>query len=537
MFRTLRSKLLWSFAAVSVLMLVLVLAVGFVLARTNARNTAFAALEQKRAIAVPYIALVLLDERAQAGRPVVTENARRALETADLRVFVLDRDTLLVEHDTGDNAAVLGKQFPFDTGLDVEEQLRSGRAVRGTTTFEDEATRYQYIAQLIPVVRPLAGAQRPPRQYVVVAQPEPNLARIIQNAQDLLLPAVLVGLVAALVVAYFLARSISEPVSRLARAAAAVSKGDYDHQLPVQGHDEIAALTGQFNIMAQEVGNTHRMQRDFVANISHDLKTPLTSVQGFSQAILDGSIKDVAGYKHAAGIINNEAQRMSRMVGQLLSLTQLQSGLRTIELRHTELGPLLGQLVLAMQPQAEAAGVDLVARFAVNAAVVLGHADMLKQAFGNLIDNALKHTPGGGTITVSLLPASNGVDVVISDTGRGIPAAELQRVMERFYQVDKARSPGGDRNLGLGLAISREIVQAHHGEIRIESVEGHGTTVYVSLPAATSERHGTRGNGARRSTTSLESSATASVSNGTSEQNREHILQPPRDAAPEAKSG
>jgi signal transduction histidine kinase len=228
---------------------------------------------------------------------------------------------------------------------------------------------------------------------------------------------------------------------------------------------------------------------------------------------------------------------MSRMVSQLLSLTQLQSGLRTIELRPTELGPLLGHLVLAMQPQAEAAGVDLVARFAVNSAVVLAHADMLKQAFGNLIDNALKHTPRGGTITVSLLPAGNGIEVVISDTGQGIPAAELQRVMERFYQVDKARSPGQERSLGLGLAIAREIVQAHHGQIRIESVEGRGTTVSVSLPASTGERHGIRGNGARPGTTPLESNATASVPNGTSEQNREHILQSPRDASSEAKSG
>jgi two-component system sensor histidine kinase ResE len=253
--------------------------------------------------------------------------------------------------------------------------------------------------------------------------------------------------------------------------------------------------------------------------------------------MLDGSIKDEAGYKQAAGIINNEAQRMGRMVSQLLSLTQLQSGLRTIELRPTELGPLLAQLVLAMQPQTEASGVELVARFALNSAVVLGHADMLKQAFGNLIDNALKHTPRGGTVTVSLLPAGNGIDVVIGDTGQGIPAAELQRVMERFYQVDKARSPGQERSLGLGLAIAREIFQAHHGQVRIESVEGRGTTVYVSLPASMSERNGARGNGTRPGTTPLEKNASASLANGASEQYREEAPQSPRDASSEAKSG
>lgn len=487
----------------------LVLAVGFFLARNNARNTAFANLEQKRAIAVPYITLVLLDERTQNVRPALGEAARRALERADLRVFVLNRDTFQVEHDTGDNAALLGKTFPFDADASTEQQLRDGQAMRGATTFEGESGRYQYIAQLIPLpARPSGNLPaRPPRQYIVVAQPEPNLGSILQSAQNLLLPAVLVGLVVSLVFAYFLARSISRPLSRLAQAAAAMSRGDYNHQLPVQGQDEIATLTGQFNIMAHEVGNAHQMQRDFVANISHDLKTPLTSVQGFSQAMLDGSIKDEAGFKQAAGIINNEAHRMNRMVSQLLSLTQLQSGLRTLELRPTELGPLLGQLVLSMQPQAVGAGIELIARFGVNSATVLGDADLLKQALGNLIDNALKHTSAGGTVTVSMLPAEGGVEIAVSDTGHGIPAADLQRVMERFYQVDKARGPGQERSLGLGLAIAREIVQAHHGQIRLDSVEGKGTTVSVMLPATIAGRATTRGNGTRPITAPLETSS------------------------------
>lgn len=538
MFRTLRSKLLWSFAAVSVLMMVLALAVGFVLARNNARNAAFANLEQKRAIAVPYIALVLLDERTQGGRPAVTEAARHALDVAGLRVFLLDRDTLSVEHDTGDNAALLAKKFPFYLAADLEDQLRSGRPVRGTTNFEGESRQYQYIAQLTPLpARPPGGlAPRASRQFVVVAQPEPDLARVLQNAQESLLPAVLAGLAASLVVAYFLARSISGPVSKLAEAAAAVSRGDYGQRLPVQGHDEIATLTHQFNVMAEEVGNTHQAQRDFVANVSHDLKTPLTSIQGFSQAMLDGSIRDEAGFKQAAGIINKEAQRMSRMVSQLLSLTQLQSGLRALELRPIELGPLLGQLVLAMQPQATEAGVDLVARFGVSSTLVLGNADMLKQAFGNLIDNALKHTPSGGTITVSLLPASHGVDIQVSDTGEGIPQADLQRVMERFYQVDKARSPAHDRSLGLGLAIAREIAEKHHGQIRIESARGKGTTVVVSLPTAADGVSGVPGNGSRRSTSPSYGDAPQGGSTSRDEAERVKVPSVPPEATADAKT-
>jgi signal transduction histidine kinase len=247
--------------------------------------------------------------------------------------------------------------------------------------------------------------------------------------------------------------------------------------------------------------------------------------------MLDGSIRDEASFKQAAGIINTEAQRMSRMVSQLLSLTQLQSGLRTLELRPLELGPLLGQLVLAMQPQASEAGVELVARFGLSSALVLGHADMLKQAFGNLIDNALKHTPRGGTITVSLLPASNGVEVLVSDTGEGIPPADLQRVMERFYQVDKARSPGHERSLGLGLAIAREIIETHHGHIRIESAEGKGTTVAVSLPT-------TPGNGTRRDISPSQGDARPGGSDlmGKVKVEQEYVPYVPPEATADAKT-
>lgn len=501
----LQSKLLLAFTAVSVLMLVLVLGVSLVLARANIRNTTFASLEQKRAIAIPFVQLVLLEQRTQGVRPAVSATVRRALEDANLRVFVVERSTLQIMEDTGSEGTTTGTPFPFETtrGTAADEQLRDGEAIRGIATLAGEQERLLYIAQVAPgpVNRP--GVQRP---YVVIAQPEPSFAGMLRNAWDLLLPPVLIGLVASLVVAFLLARSISEPVSRLGRAAAAVSGGDYNQQVPIRGNDEIAALTKQFNLMAQQVGRSHQMQRDFVANVSHDLKTPLTSIQGFSQAMLDGSVKDEAGFKQAAGIINTEAQRMSRMVSQLLSLTQLQSGLSSIELRPTELEPLLGQLVLAMQPQAVEANVQLAARFGAGSTLVLADGDMLKQAFANLMDNAIKHTPSGGSVTVSLQQGSSSVSVIVADTGRGIPLADLQRVMERFYQVDKARSQGKERSLGLGLAIAHEIIAAHHGQVRIESSVGVGTSVYVTLPAATEQRHLLSGNERPQGTAPLSAS-------------------------------
>jgi signal transduction histidine kinase len=157
-------------------------------------------------------------------------------------------------------------------------------------------------------------------------------------------------------------------------------------------------------------------------------------------------------------------------------------------MQPVQLGELLSQLVLAMQPQAQAAGVELFARFSAPGAVTLADPDRLKEAFGNLIDNAIKYTPRGGRVTVELAGSPQGIQVLITDTGPGIPPQDLPRVMERFYQVDKARSSTDGRSIGLGLAIAREIIMAHQGQIHLESVQGKGTTVRVTLPARLDNR-------------------------------------------------
>lgn len=492
MFRTLRSKLIFSYAAVSVLMLSLVLAVSLVLANDYAHKTGFRTLQEKRAIAFPLVRAVLADQRALGVKlPVLGNAVEDSMRAAKVRILLLDPDTFTITLDTQKNKTALQQPFPFRRPNDAEAKLASGDPITGTVTLPGENARFQFIAQS-PRDAANKGTSGSPRQavprlvgqqIVVVAQPEPDVRGLLSEMRDFLAPGIVVALIISLVVAFFLARSLSKPLSRLATAASAMSRGEYDHRLPVAGHDEIATLTEQFNIMAQEVGQAHAMQRSFVANVSHDLKTPLTSIQGFSQAMLDGAIKDGEQYRQAAGIINDEAQRMTRLVGQLLLLSQLQSGLRTMELRPIEIGPLLGQLLLSMQPQAAAAEVELVGRFSDRPALVLVDSDKLKQAFGNIVDNAIKHTPRGGSVTLTTAPLQDGVEISVADTGKGIPAADLPRVMERFYQVDKSRSAAQVSSLGLGLAIAREIVQAHHGQVSLESKEGEGTTVRVVLPA------------------------------------------------------
>jgi signal transduction histidine kinase len=501
MFNTLRSKLIFSSCAVAFLCLLLAVGGTLAFAGDYVQKSSFKALEEKRALATPLLRIWLSSSRAQnPARSALLAGIMNEIRASDLRVLLVDPSTLQIIEDTSAKYSAVGQSFRFDVdGSALEQGLASGPGVAGLKQFAGEPDKIEYIAQRIRLLRQPnsiggqggAGTDTGPIfQYIVVfAQPQVHLvSNILGDLRGVLLPALVIALVISLAVAYLLARSISRPVTKLADAAAAMARGDYNQRIPVEGRDELSSLTQQFNEMASEVSRARKMQRDFVANVSHDLKTPLTSIQGFSQAILDGTITDRRGYAQAAQIINTEAQRMSRLVSELLSLSRLENGLSSLELQPTDVGQVVSQLVTAMQPQARAAGVHLRVRLSAAPAEeegrrpVLADVDRLKQAFGNLIDNALKHTPHDGSVTIVVDSMPEGVQILVCDTGHGIPAEDLPRIMERFYQIDKARS-SGSRSLGLGLAIAREIVQAHKGQISIDSTVGSGTTVRIFLPA------------------------------------------------------
>jgi len=499
MFSTLRSKLIFSSCVVAFLCLILAAAGTLAFAGDYVNQTSFKTLAEKRSLAAPLLRLWLTNnQRPQTlGRSALLAGIVESFRAANVRVLLVDPTNLKVVEDSSARYSAVGQTFNFDMDdAQLEQGLTTPGGVSGLVQLKGEPEKNEYIAQRI---RPLrlgniaggggqgnGGADTGPyfADIVVFAQPQVRLlSTLLGDFRGVLLPAVVIALLLSLAVAYLLARSISRPVTKLATATAAMARGDYSQRLRVEGRDELAALTNQFNQMASEVERGRKMQRDFVANISHDLKTPLTSIQGFSQAILDGTITDRRSYAQAAHIINDEALRMSRLVDELLNLTRLESGLISLELHPADISQLVSQQVAAMQPQANTCGVHLVVSIQNGPnAIVLADVDRLKQAFGNLIDNALKHTPEGGYVSVEVSSVQQGVQVLVRDTGEGIPHEDLARVMERFYQVDKARS-SGSRSLGLGLAIAREIVQAHRGQISVESRVGAGTTFRIVLPA------------------------------------------------------
>lgn len=308
-----------------------------------------------------------------------------------------------------------------------------------------------------------------------------------------LLIALVLAFAVSIVLAILVTRSVVRPMQHVAQAAQKIAAGDYDQSVPVEGSREFKELASDFNQMAQQVRSTQQAQRDFLANVSHELKTPLTSIQGFAQAIQDGAASDSASIRKSATIIFDEATRMNRMVGELLDLARIETGQIVMRSESVQLDQLLQNVIERLALRAQAGGVALLTDIAAGLPAIRGDGDRLAQVFSNLIDNALKHTPSGGKVTVAARTISgssavkrgkplSGVEVTVADTGSGIPPEDLSRIFERFYQVDKSRVKSKTGSLGLGLAIVKEIVTAHGGTIHAESIVGLGTKFVVWLP-------------------------------------------------------
>lgn len=223
------------------------------------------------------------------------------------------------------------------------------------------------------------------------------------------------------------------------------------------------------------------MRREFVANVSHELRTPITSIKSYAETLLDGTLDDSETAQRFLKVIDSEADRMTRLVKDLLELSRIDNMQMQWNIRKFEVEDLIREVAGKMKMEADIKGQSLKVLADDEIPVIEGDRDRLEQVFINLISNAIKYTPAGGSIRISAGSKSSCVYVKVKDTGVGIPKRDIPRIFERFYRVDKARSRemGGT---GLGLSIAREIVEAHNGSISIESSEGNGTEVLVKLP-------------------------------------------------------
>jgi signal transduction histidine kinase len=320
-----------------------------------------------------------------------------------------------------------------------------------------------------------------PPHVVMVTVPHASLAAAWLALLPRLLISGVLALVASLPVALWLTRSITRPLARITRASEEMARGNYEQQIPVERQDEIGRLATAFNLMAKQVALSHRTLREFLADVSHELRTPLTSIRGFSQAMTDGTLRTPADYADAGQVIHEEAERMARLVEDLLYLSRVESGQFASERHPLDLGALVAGCVQRAERRAAAREV-LLTYAGERVPPVLGEPHRLEQVVYNLLDNALKHTPAGGEIHVRLGSDSNGgVRLGVHNSGSFIPPAEQGRVFDRFYRGHSNRNSEGT---GLGLSIARQIVETHGGRIAVASTAEGGTEFTVWLPAS-----------------------------------------------------
>ena len=415
--------------------------------------------------------------------PQLEENLVEAAETYGARILVVD---------TGNGHVLYDSDGEVD-GLNGRLDLAKITQPRGNFVSSDagfpagryrapDGSRWLVVSQPVPIQALTDQGQG--RGLLIFARPEPRVLEVFRGTfLQPLFQAALVSVLLSLLLAVLISRSVARPLQKVAAAAESIAEGDYDQQIPPQGPDEVKRVASSFNTMASKVATTQQAQRDFVANVSHDLKTPLTSVTGWSQAILDGTAEKPEQQERAVQIIHNEAGRMSRMVDQLLDLAKIEAGQIQLSRASIDLGQVVQEVHRNLTLRAEEKGVQLTIEVTPVAAVP-GDWDRLIQILTNLADNAIEHTPPNGRVHLSLRPyGDREVELVIQDTGPGIPPGDLDRIFERFYQVDKSRHRTSEYGgVGLGLAIVKELVEAHNGRIIAQSQVGQGSAFTVRLP-------------------------------------------------------
>jgi signal transduction histidine kinase len=321
-------------------------------------------------------------------------------------------------------------------------------------------------------------------RVLVVAALRPKVPVLNVFADEFLFPIIQGGLIAlllSLILAFALSRWVADPLQQVV-AAASTYPSDQIKLVEPRGPHEVQTLTRAFNSMLTRVQSSQQSQRDFVTNVSHEMKTPLTSIQGFAQAILDDTAGTPEARKQAAQIIYAESTRMHRMSLDLLELARLEAGTADLNMSPVDIGALLRGVVEKFLPQAQKASVALRVNISDDLPFITADGDRLAQVFTNLVDNALKFTPASGRVTLSAKKAGAEVELSVADTGIGVASEALPRLFERFYQADSSRAGGEGHSAGLGLAIVKEIIQAHGGKIGVRSQVGHGTIFTIQLP-------------------------------------------------------
>ena len=304
--------------------------------------------------------------------------------------------------------------------------------------------------------------------------------RLSESINRFLLLGGAVAIVIALILTFVLSRRLSSPIGVLANAARRLGRGDLSQRVQFKGKGEVGVLAQAFNSMAADLEHAEQLRRNLVADVAHELRTPLSNIQGYLEAIRDRVMKANAATIRS---LNEETALLSRLVDELQELSLAEAGELKLVYQAEDIAKLVKQAVTSLQPQVAAKEILLSLDLPDNLPLVNIDRQRVNEVLHNLLENAVAHTHKGGTINVAAMTQGDWVEISISDTGEGIPAEDLPNIFERLYRVDRsrARATGGS---GLGLTIAKRMVEAHGGQITVQSELGKGSSFSFTLPIA-----------------------------------------------------
>lgn len=434
-----RSLLARQFAAIAIAVVasvVLTLTLAAVLVQRSVRHEALQALARQAG-------LIAAQQRATppVGQRLTSLGVFFETQQERLAIISLPQATLLLPR-TGSAA------------------LRAGRPAQGSV--EVGGRRYLYAA-------------RPDGQRAIVLLRSAKLEASDWRPFELaFVIAAAAGAGLAGIAAFLIAGAVARPIRRIALASRRLAAGERPGPLPVEGSDEVASLTVAFNQMVEELDQAKDAERSFLLSVSHELKTPLASIRGHGEALLE----QVIDVPKAASVIVQEAKRLERLLRDLLDLARLNQRVFAVTPQAVDLAQVVEEAVDRYQSEARRVGVALVVEMPTTAPAT-ADPDRVLQVLSNLIENALRSTPAGGVVTVTAKPGG----LTVADTGPGLAPEDLPRAFERFFLHSRHRTNRAV-GTGLGLAIVKELTEAMEGSVTVQSAPGRGTRFVVSLPAA-----------------------------------------------------
>ena len=434
---------------------------------------------------------VLLQENAASiAHHTVVTSINSLVTTNGEVVYLLDQEGLtpfLKMMDNAIDATILITDAQGEVLLCSESTLQAkenslqkltsqvGESLFTISTLEGLFERPQYVAgATIEIKDNIIG-------YVLVSAPTASLWNTLSSNLKVYLISAFGALALSFVVVYLLTLHLVRPLRQMAKATRRFAQGDFSPRVKVRGKDEMAELGDALNHMAVSLSSLEMMRRSFIANVSHELKTPMTTIAGFVDGMLDGTIPSEQQPRYMK-IVSNEVKRLSRLVRSMLDLSRIDSGELKMTTVRMDLTEALCSVLVSSEQRIEQKNLRITGLEESGKTEIDGDYDLMCQVLYNLVDNAIKFTNEGGDIDIRLTKANGRVYFAIRNSGAGIPADEMPQIFERFYKSDRSRAL--DKNgMGLGLYIVKTVIGLHHGEISVRSVEGEFTEFAFWLPA------------------------------------------------------